>query len=112
MVSSHIVNAPLQTLYHCKVKVNVMEKDDTFMQSNDHKNLLKFLQNIHVSFLRTVPPYSHQADVWTELLKRFKYRQLVFMHSSDTDGRALLGRFQTNIQDLQAEEQEHKVPNT
>jgi len=23
-------------------------------------------KNIHVSFLRTVPPYYHQADVWLE----------------------------------------------
>ena len=41
-------------------------------------------QNIHVSFLRTVPPYSHQANVWVEMLKQFKYRQLVFIHSSGT----------------------------
>jgi hypothetical protein len=49
-------------------------------------------QNIHVSFLRTVPPYSHQADVWVELLKHFHYRQIVFIHSSDTDGRSILGK--------------------
>ena len=66
-------------------------------------------QNIHVSFLRTVPPYSHQANVWVEMLKQFKYRQLVFIHSSDTDGRALLGRFQTKTQDLEADDQEVKV---
>ena len=51
-----------------------------------------------------------QADVWVELLKRLAYRQLVFVHSSDTDGRALLGRFQTRTQILQArEDQEVKV---
>ena len=33
-----------------------------------------------------------QADVWVELLQHFHYRQLVFIHSSDTDGRSLLGR--------------------
>ena len=66
-------------------------------------------QNIHVSFLRTVPPYSHQANVWVQMLKQFKYRQLVFIHSSDTDGRALLGRFQTQTQDLEADDQEVKV---
>ena len=66
-------------------------------------------QNIHVSFLRTVPPYSHQANVWVEMLKQFKYRQLVFIHSSDTDGRALLGRFQTQTQDLETDDQEVKV---
>lgn len=59
------------------------------------------LQNIHVSFLRTVPPYSHQADVWVELLKHFNYMKIIFIHSSDTDGRALLGRFQTTSQNLE-----------
>ena len=44
-----------------------------------------------------------------EMLKQFKYRQLVFIHSSDTDGRALLGRFQTKTQDLQTDDQEVKV---
>jgi len=63
--------------------------------------MYSFLQNIHVSFLRTVPPYSHQADVWVELLKHFNYMKVIFIHSSDTDGRALLGRFQTTSQSLQ-----------
>ena len=71
--------------------------------------VFNIFQNIHVSFLRTLPPYSHQADVWVEMLKQFKYRQLVFIHSSDTDGRALLGRFQTKTQDLQTDDQEVKV---
>lgn len=30
-------------------------------------------KNIHVSFLRTVPPYYHQADVWLEMLNHFGY---------------------------------------
>lgn len=53
-----------------------------------------------MSFLRTVPPYSHQADVWVEILKHFQYRKVVVLHSSDTDGRSVLGRFQTNAQNL------------
>ncbi|XP_049955741.1 glutamate [NMDA] receptor subunit 1 isoform X2 [Schistocerca serialis cubense] len=64
-------------------------------------NLLIAQRNIHVSFLRTVPPYSHQADVWVELLKHFNYKKVIFIHSSDTDGRALLGRFQTTSQSLE-----------
>lgn len=78
---------------------------------NTYGDFMYFLpfQNIHVSFLRTVPPYSHQANVWVQMLKQFKYRQLVFIHSSDTDGRALLGRFQTQTQDLEADDQEVKV---
>lgn len=63
--------------------------------------MLNAFQNIHVSFLRTVPPYSHQADVWVELLKHLSYLRVIFIHSSDTDGRALLGRFQTASQSLE-----------
>lgn len=83
--------------YHIPV-IGISSRDSAFSD-----------KNIHVSFLRTVPPYSHQANVWVEMLKQFKYRQLVFIHSSDTDGRALLGRFQTKTQDLQTDDQEVKV---
>lgn len=55
-------------------------------------------KNIHVSFLRTVPPYYHQADVWLEMLNHFGYTKVIIIHSSDTDGRAMLGRFQTASQ--------------
>ncbi|XP_002064686.2 glutamate [NMDA] receptor subunit 1 isoform X1 [Drosophila willistoni] len=55
-------------------------------------------KNIHVSFLRTVPPYYHQADVWLEMLSHFSYTKVIIIHSSDTDGRAILGRFQTTSQ--------------
>uniref|UniRef100_Q296F7 Glutamate [NMDA] receptor subunit 1 n=1 Tax=Drosophila pseudoobscura pseudoobscura TaxID=46245 RepID=NMDA1_DROPS len=55
-------------------------------------------KNIHVSFLRTVPPYYHQADVWLEMLSHFAYTKVIIIHSSDTDGRAILGRFQTTSQ--------------
>ncbi|KAF4525166.1 hypothetical protein B566_EDAN014757 [Ephemera danica] len=77
------------------------------MESNPIRtalNVCKFLiarRNIHVSFLRTVAPYSHQADVWVELLKRLGYLRVIFIHGSDTDGRALLGRFQTASQSLE-----------
>lgn len=33
-------------------------------------------KNIHVSFLRTVPPYYHQADVWLEMLSHFSYTKV------------------------------------
>ncbi|XP_058450496.1 glutamate [NMDA] receptor subunit 1 isoform X2 [Malaya genurostris] len=55
-------------------------------------------KNIHVSFLRTVPPFYHQADVWLEILSHFGYTKVIIIHSSDTDGRAILGRFQTTSQ--------------
>merc|ERR1711899_286294 len=83
--------------YHIPV-IGISSRDSAFSD-----------KNIHVSFLRTVPPYSHQANVWVEMLKQFKYRQLVFIHSSDTDGRALLGRFQTKTTGLQSDDQGVKV---
>ena len=104
--------------YHIPV-IGISSRDSAFSDKVRLKRLkpynLQFesrfalFQNIHVSFLRTVPPYSHQANVWVEMLKLFKYRHLVFIHSSDTDGRALLGRFQTKTQDLEADDQEVKV---
>uniref|UniRef100_A0A0A9ZDF8 Glutamate [NMDA] receptor subunit 1 n=2 Tax=Lygus hesperus TaxID=30085 RepID=A0A0A9ZDF8_LYGHE len=72
--------------YHIPV-IGISSRDSAFSD-----------KNIHVSFLRTVPPYSHQADVWVELLKHFNYMKIIFIHSSDTDGRAILGRFQTTSQ--------------
>lgn len=33
-------------------------------------------KNIHVSFLRTVPPYFHQADVWLDMLNSFGYNKV------------------------------------
>lgn len=38
-------------------------------------------KNIHVSFLRTVPPYYHQADVWLEMLSHFGYTKVSFIYS-------------------------------
>ncbi|XP_021935568.1 glutamate [NMDA] receptor subunit 1 isoform X2 [Zootermopsis nevadensis] len=82
--------------YHIPV-IGISSRDSAFSD-----------KNIHVSFLRTVPPYSHQADVWVELLKHLGYRKVIFIHSSDTDGRALLGRFQSTSQSLE-EDVEMKV---
>ncbi|KAH8030937.1 hypothetical protein HPB51_012405 [Rhipicephalus microplus] len=41
---------------------------------------------------------SDKADVWVELLQFLKYRCVVFIHSSDNDGRATLGRFQNKAE--------------
>lgn len=48
-------------------------------------------KNIHVSFLRTVPPYYHQADVWLEMLDHFGWNKVNFyteihnFHNSSSD---------------------------
>lgn len=49
---------------------------------------------MHPTFLRTVPPYFHQADVWLELLKHFQWKRVIFIHSMDEEGRMILSRFQ------------------
>lgn len=41
-------------------------------------------KNIHVSFLRTVPPYYHQADVWLEMLDHFGWNKVIFLVKSIT----------------------------
>ncbi|KAG7309308.1 hypothetical protein JYU34_005250 [Plutella xylostella] len=82
--------------YHIPV-IGISSRDSAFSD-----------KNIHVSFLRTVPPYSHQADVWVDVLKHFNYMKVIFIHSSDTDGRAILGRFQTTSQSVD-EDVERKV---
>ncbi|GIY57740.1 glutamate receptor subunit 1 [Caerostris extrusa] len=53
-------------------------------------------KNLHTSFMRTIPPYSNQADVWIEILKFLNYKCVTFIHSSDNDGRSTLGRFRTS----------------
>lgn len=62
--------------------------------------LLKFClvnvkQNVHKMFLRTVPPYSHQADVWVAMLEQLGWYRVIFVYSADEEGRAILSRFQT-----------------
>nr|CAG4649931.1 EOG090X00ST [Sida crystallina] len=68
-------------------------------------------KNIHVSFLRTVAPYSHQADVWAVLLRHFHFWQVIVIHSSDVDGRTLLTRLQMHCQsdDDRADKREIKI---
>lgn len=51
--------------------------------------------HMHSVYLRTVPPYSHQVDVWIELLKRLNYSHVVFIHSADYNGRTTFARFQS-----------------
>ncbi|XP_037070917.1 glutamate [NMDA] receptor subunit 1-like isoform X2 [Pollicipes pollicipes] len=74
--------------YHIPV-VGITSRDSAFSD-----------KNIHGSFLRTVPPFSHQADVWVDLLKMLGYTQVIFMHSSDADGRSVSSRFLAQAQSM------------
>ncbi|KAJ6222112.1 hypothetical protein RDWZM_000657 [Blomia tropicalis] len=51
-------------------------------------------KNLHSTFLRTISPYSHQADVWIDMLLYMEYKSVIIIHSSDSDGRGTLSRFQ------------------
>lgn len=62
------------------------------------------LQSIHLSFLRTVPPYSHQAHVWFDLMREFRWNHIILIVSDDHEGRAAQKRLETLL-----EERETKV---
>ena len=58
------------------------------------KIALSSWQNIHGSFMRTVAPYADQTKVWARLLDHWQFRSVVMIHSSDAEGRAMLGGIQ------------------
>lgn len=66
--------------------------------------LLPAPQSIHLSFLRTVPPYSHQAHVWFDLMREFNWNHIILIVSDDHEGRAAQKRLETLL-----EERETKV---
>ncbi|OQV18471.1 Glutamate [NMDA] receptor subunit 1 [Hypsibius exemplaris] len=55
-------------------------------------------KSIHKSFLRTVPPFTHQADIWVAILLHFGWKKIVVIVSGTQDGRMLLGRLQTRLE--------------
>ena len=61
-------------------------------------------QSIHLSFLRTVPPYSHQSSVWFEMMRVYSWNHIVLLVSDDHEGRAAQKRLETLL-----EERESKV---
>lgn len=70
------------------------------MQKGHAVHLPIILQTVHKTFLRTVPPYFHQADVWLKMLEYFDWNQVVFIHSMDTEGRMILNRFQSKAEEI------------
>lgn len=50
-------------------------------------------KSIHESFLRTVPPYSDQANVWLGLLKTFTWDKVILLTSNDQDSRMIATKF-------------------
>ena len=48
--------------------------------------------------MRTVPSYARQTEVWADLLSTLGFKQVIFIHSSDQEGRAMLGKFQSKTE--------------
>ena len=59
------------------------------------------LQNVHSTFIRTVPPFFHQASVWIDFLLYYDWKQVIFIHGMDEEGRAILSRFQALAEDAE-----------
>ncbi|KAJ9591934.1 hypothetical protein L9F63_001536, partial [Diploptera punctata] len=97
-VCNNIIN---QSVY--AVVVSHSYNGDLSPAAVSHTSGFFHIPNIHVSFLRTVPPYSHQADVWIKILRHFRFRRFILIHSSDKDGRALMRRIQSISQNMEEE---------
>ncbi|XP_059850352.1 glutamate receptor ionotropic, NMDA 1-like [Hypanus sabinus] len=59
-------------------------------------------KSIHLSFLRTVPPYSHQAQVWFELMRRFRWGHIILVVSNDHEGRAAQKKLETLLEEKES----------
>ncbi|BFZ09236.1 hypothetical protein BsWGS_12275 [Bradybaena similaris] len=85
-------HSPISVSYTCSYYnipvVGISARDSAFSDVNVHK-----------MFLRTVPPYSHQADVWVQLLLNLTWHKVIFLYSADEEGRSILSRFQTLAED-------------
>ncbi|KAK3098360.1 hypothetical protein FSP39_018756 [Pinctada imbricata] len=80
-------SSPISVSYTCGFYqipvIGISARDSAFSDSR-----------LHPTFLRTVPPYFHQADIWVEMLEHFNLTQVIFIHSMDEEGRMILSRFQ------------------
>ncbi|KAG8543213.1 hypothetical protein GDO81_025200, partial [Engystomops pustulosus] len=71
-------------------------------------------KSIHLSFLRTVPPYSHQALVWFEMMRIFGWNHVILIVSDDHEGRAAQKKLETLLEEKEskAEKVLHFEPGT
>uniref|UniRef100_A0A3B5B9K9 Glutamate receptor n=1 Tax=Stegastes partitus TaxID=144197 RepID=A0A3B5B9K9_9TELE len=66
-------------------------------------------KSIHLSFLRTVPPYSHQAHVWFDLMREFRWNHIILIVSDDHEGRAAQKRLETLLEERETKVRNHTV---
>lgn len=48
----------------------------------------------HNYFLRTIPPYSQEANVFIALINRFEWKQINVIYTNDHEGRTMLSLLQ------------------
>uniref|UniRef100_A0A8C7ULC3 Glutamate receptor n=1 Tax=Oncorhynchus mykiss TaxID=8022 RepID=A0A8C7ULC3_ONCMY len=68
-------------------------------------------QSIHLSFLRTVPPYSHQAHVWFDMMREFRWNHIILIVSDDHEGRAAQKRLETLLEERETKNKKRNYEN-
>ncbi|XP_069039267.1 glutamate receptor ionotropic, NMDA 1a isoform X4 [Lepisosteus oculatus] len=68
-------------------------------------------KSIHLSFLRTVPPYSHQAHVWFDMMREFRWNHIILIVSDDHEGRAAQKRLETLLEEKETKNKNRNYEN-
>uniref|UniRef100_A0A4W4E5C4 Glutamate receptor n=1 Tax=Electrophorus electricus TaxID=8005 RepID=A0A4W4E5C4_ELEEL len=68
-------------------------------------------KSIHLSFLRTVPPYSHQAHVWFDMMREFRWNHIILVVSDDHEGRAAQKRLETLLEERETKNKKRNYEN-
>ncbi|XP_041915476.1 glutamate receptor ionotropic, NMDA 1a isoform X7 [Alosa alosa] len=68
-------------------------------------------KSIHLSFLRTVPPYSHQAHVWFDMMREFHWNHIILIVSDDHEGRAAQKRLETLLEERETKNKKRNYEN-
>ncbi|XP_028664570.1 glutamate receptor ionotropic, NMDA 1a isoform X7 [Erpetoichthys calabaricus] len=68
-------------------------------------------KSIHLSFLRTVPPYSHQAHVWFDMMRVFHWNHIILIVSDDHEGRAAQKRLETLLEEKETKNKNRNYEN-
>uniref|UniRef100_A0A2I2YSI0 Glutamate [NMDA] receptor subunit zeta-1 n=1 Tax=Gorilla gorilla gorilla TaxID=9595 RepID=A0A2I2YSI0_GORGO len=68
-------------------------------------------KSIHLSFLRTVPPYSHQSSVWFEMMRVYSWNHVILLVSDDHEGRAAQKRLETLLEERESKSKKRNYEN-
>uniref|UniRef100_A0A6I8NK30 Glutamate receptor n=1 Tax=Ornithorhynchus anatinus TaxID=9258 RepID=A0A6I8NK30_ORNAN len=68
-------------------------------------------KSIHLSFLRTVPPYSHQSSVWFEMMRVYNWNHVILLVSDDHEGRASQKKLETLLEERESKSKKRNYEN-